>query len=68
MNRPAITTPQASTALESVHTAITVSTAVKATKFRISTRTVPKRCCNRGATTTEVNANARPQPKKMSPI
>jgi hypothetical protein len=33
-----------------------------------SVETVPKRRCSRGATTTDVNASARPQPKKINPI
>jgi len=68
MNSPATTTHVASTVLLSVPTAITTSVAVIASRLTISVGTVPKRCCSRGATTTEVKANASPQPKKINPI
>jgi hypothetical protein len=68
MNRPATTTHVANTALLSVATAITTSVADIARRLTVSVGTVPNRRCRRGATTTEVNASARPQPKKISPI
>ena len=68
MNSPAITTQLASTAFESVHTAIAASVAVISTRLTTSVRRVPKRCWSRGATTTEVKASAMPQPKKISPM
>ncbi len=66
-NAPATMIPITRASFESVSTAIAARSTANSTREAITVGTVPNIRCRIGATTTDVNASSRPQPKKIQP-